>query len=142
MYDLINELIDEGEYDLIDLLLKIDHAWLRNQITAGQRDELEDKAREYAMPEGSYASDKQRILNLEIALRALEDRVTILESAGGGSGGNTPVDEWPEWVQPSGALDAYGIGDKVTFENKHYISLISSNVWSPLAYPQGWEEVE
>jgi len=48
-------------------------------------------------------------------------------------------DEWPEWVQPTGAHDAYQKGDKVTFEGGHYISLIDANVWSPAVYPQGWE---
>lgn len=46
--------------------------------------------------------------------------------------------EWPEWVQPTGAHDAYNIGDKVTFQSKRYVSTINANVWSPTAYPQGW----
>lgn len=50
------------------------------------------------------------------------------------------VDEWPEWKQPTGAQDAYNKGDKVTFEGKHYISLIDANIWSPAQYPQAWEE--
>lgn len=50
------------------------------------------------------------------------------------------LDEWPEFVQPTGAHDAYNKGDKVTFEGKHYISLIDANVYSPTAYPAGWEE--
>ena len=50
------------------------------------------------------------------------------------------LDEWPEWIQPTGAQDAYNKGDKVTFKEKHYISLIDGNVWSPEAYPAGWEE--
>ena len=29
---------------------------------------------------------------------------------------------------------------KVTFEGKHYISLIDGNVYSPAAYPAGWQE--
>ena len=49
------------------------------------------------------------------------------------------VEAWPEWVQPTGSHDAYNKGDKVTFEGQHYISLIDANVWSPAAYPQGWE---
>lgn len=48
-------------------------------------------------------------------------------------------DEWPEWVQPTGAHDAYNTGDKVTFQGGRYISAIDNNVWSPVAYPQGWE---
>ena len=50
------------------------------------------------------------------------------------------LDEWPEFVQPTGAHDAYKKGDKVTFEGKHYISLIDGNVYSPAAYPAGWQE--
>lgn len=53
-----------------------------------------------------------------------------------------PQDEYPEWVQPTGAQDAYNKGDKVTFEGKHYESLIDANVWSPKDYPAGWAEVE
>lgn len=51
------------------------------------------------------------------------------------------VEEWPEWVQPTGAQDAYMTGDKVTFQGQHYISLIDNNTWSPAAYPRGWDEV-
>jgi hypothetical protein len=49
------------------------------------------------------------------------------------------VEEYPLWVQPTGAHDAYMIGDKVTFEGKRYISVIDNNTWSPTAYPQGWK---
>ena len=52
----------------------------------------------------------------------------------------TSTDEWPEWVQPTGAHDAYNIGDKVTYKGEHYISLIDGNVYSPEAYPAGWEK--
>ena len=46
----------------------------------------------------------------------------------------------PEWVQPTGAHDAYQTGDTVTFEGAEYKSLIDGNTWSPTAYPQGWEK--
>jgi hypothetical protein len=49
------------------------------------------------------------------------------------------VEEYPLWVQPTGAQDAYMTGDKVTFEGKRYISVIDNNTWSPTAYPQGWK---
>lgn len=50
-----------------------------------------------------------------------------------------PGEEWPEWVQPTGAHDAYAKGAKVTYKGQHYISLIDANVYSPEAYPAGWE---
>lgn len=49
------------------------------------------------------------------------------------------VDEWPEFVQPTGAHDAYNTGDKVTYNGKRYVSRIDANVYSPEAYPAGWE---
>lgn len=52
-----------------------------------------------------------------------------------------PVEEFPEWVQPTGQHDAYMTGDKVTFKEKHYESVIDYNTWSPEAYPAGWKEV-
>lgn len=51
-----------------------------------------------------------------------------------------PGEEWPEFVQPTGAHDAYKKGDKVTYKGQHYISLIDANVYSPEAYPAGWEK--
>lgn len=53
-----------------------------------------------------------------------------------------PTEEWLEFKQPTGAHDAYAKDAKVTFEGKHYKSLIDANVYSPTTYPQGWELVE
>lgn len=43
----------------------------------------------------------------------------------------------PEWQQPD-STNAYMIGDKVIFEGHVYESTINNNVWSPAAYPGGW----
>lgn len=48
------------------------------------------------------------------------------------------LDEWPEWVQPTGAQDAYAKGDKVSHNDKHWISEVDGNVWEPGIY--GWSE--
>ena len=50
------------------------------------------------------------------------------------------VEEWPEWVQPIGAQDAYNTGDKVSHNSKHWISDVDANVWEPGVY--GWHEAE
>lgn len=49
------------------------------------------------------------------------------------------IDEYPEWIQPKGSEDAYHIGDKVSHNDKRWISQVDSNVWEPGVY--GWEEV-
>lgn len=46
-----------------------------------------------------------------------------------------------EWKQPTGAHDAYQTGDRVTYKGTTYESLLDANVWSPEAYPAGWEAV-
>lgn len=50
----------------------------------------------------------------------------------------TSTEEWPEWVQPTGAHDAYNKGDKVSHNGKHWISDIDANVYEPSVY--GWTE--
>ena len=47
-----------------------------------------------------------------------------------------PSIEWPEWVQPTGAHDAYAKGAKVSHNGSHWISDYDANVWEPGAY--GW----
>lgn len=54
---------------------------------------------------------------------------------------DAPVDAIPEWVQPTGAHDAYNIGDQVMFAGSAYESVINANVWSPTAYPAGWRKL-
>ena len=48
------------------------------------------------------------------------------------------LDEWPLFVQPTGAHGAYPIGANVTFKAKRYTSKIAANVWAPDVYPAGW----
>lgn len=52
-----------------------------------------------------------------------------------------PLPDAPEYVNPSGAHDAYNRGDLVTFDGRVYRALLDAVVWSPAAYPQAWEEV-
>ena len=47
------------------------------------------------------------------------------------------LDEYPEWVQPTGAHDAYNIGDKVTYNGQHYVCTSNANVYAPDVY--GWQ---
>ena len=44
-----------------------------------------------------------------------------------------------EWVQPTGASDAYNTGDRVKHAGKKWISTVDANVWEPGVY--GWDEI-
>ena len=48
------------------------------------------------------------------------------------------VEDWPEWVQPTGAHDVYNKGDKVSYNGKRYICTIDANAYAPGV--SGWEE--
>lgn len=52
----------------------------------------------------------------------------------------TSTDPFPEWIQPTGAHDAYAKGAKVSHKGKHWESDIDANVYEPGVY--GWSEVE
>lgn len=49
------------------------------------------------------------------------------------------LEEWPDWVQPTGSHDAYAKGDKVTHNSKKWTSDVDANVWEPGVY--GWTDV-
>lgn len=51
-----------------------------------------------------------------------------------------PADEWPEWIQPTGAHDAYDMGAKVSHNGKHWTSDIPANTYEPGVY--GWTEAQ
>lgn len=52
-----------------------------------------------------------------------------------------PTPDAPEYKQPTGAHDAYRVGDRVTFQGRVYEAVINAVTWSPRAYPQAWKEV-
>ena len=49
----------------------------------------------------------------------------------------SPDEPPPAWVEPTGAHDAYQIGDRVTHNGQVWVSVVADNVWEPGVY--GWE---
>lgn len=49
---------------------------------------------------------------------------------------------FPVWSKPSGAHDAYNVGDVVDYNGVLYTSVINGNTYSPDEYPAGWEKYE
>lgn len=45
-------------------------------------------------------------------------------------------EEWPQWLQPTGAHDAYILGAKVSHKGDKWVSAVSANTWEPGVY--GW----
>lgn len=139
MYSIILSVINTGSFELTDILHKIDTLWLQGDIDDDQRTGLINAAREKADPSSSYAPLQEQVDKLADDLTALAARVTALEG-----GGTEPADEYPAYVQPTGAHDAYHNGDKVTYNGTRYICIAPDGVacvWNPDTYPAYWQEV-
>lgn len=140
MYDIIKSVINSGRYDLSDMLKKIDTIWLQGNITDEQKDELVGFARDKAIPENSYEPLQQQIDDLATLVADINTRLKTLEG-----GEPEPSEEYPEYVQPTGAHDAYHKDDKVTYSSVKYICIAPDGVavvWSPDEYPTYWQRVE
>lgn len=49
------------------------------------------------------------------------------------------VEAYPEWIQPTGAHDAYDKDAVVSHNGKHWKNIMDANVYEPGVY--GWEEI-
>lgn len=126
MRTIFERVIARGDYDLTAMLQNIDRYHIEGKLTDEDLEALYALAREGAQPVYDYAAEIEAIW---AAIHALQ--------------GQTPdPDEWPEFVQPTGAHDAYGVGAQVTYNGQRYRCKLANCVWSPDAYPDAWELVE
>lgn len=145
MYEIIKNVIESKDYELRDMLYKINKMYIESYITETQKIELDELARNNANAENSYAPVQEQIDNLYDELAQIKSRLDVLENPEEGT--EEPAeppqttDEYPEYVQPTGAHDAYKIGDKITYNGKKYIYKLDNCVWNPDEYPAGWQEV-
>ena len=133
MYEIIKNVINSKDYELSEMLYKINKMYIESAITEAEKTELDNLARENARAENSY--------NLQKQLDEIFERIEKLEAL---HESEEPIEpeEYPEYKAPSGAHDAYNTGDKITYNGKKYICKMDNCVWSPEVYPAGWEEVE
>ena len=124
---MFEQVIQLGNYDLKTLLDRIDQYHIEGRLTDEERIDLIMQARKGAEPEYDYAGE---INALWAAVRALQQNVSP----------PAEEDEWPEFVQPTGAGTAYQVGDKITFRGERYICVLAHCVWSPADYPAGWQK--
>lgn len=144
MYEIFKNVL-KGQYELVDILNKIAEYYVKGNLTKEEKEALEAEARNNANPENSYMPLKEQLDKVIDRVEILESKVNNLE----GINSVEPIDpsesptesinEYPEYVQPTGAHDAYRIGDKITYNNKKYICKMDGCVWTPDIYPAGWE---
>lgn len=139
MYGIIKNVIESRNYELTDMLKKIDVIWVQGSISEAERDELIALARTNA--------EVQQSIDVLAKLEELDKRVKALEEAHKDNSGEAdPGDEEPgETTYPEFKVgNWYYTGDIVTFEGKTYKCIAPDKVacvWSPVDYPDYWEEL-
>ncbi|WP_279161133.1 hypothetical protein [Thomasclavelia cocleata] len=80
MYSIIKDIITKGNYELMDMLNKINKLWVEGYLTEEERDELVNLARSNAIPDNSYTKNTQQIANLWEYCQQLDIRLSQLEN--------------------------------------------------------------
>lgn len=128
MQKIIEKVIESKNFELSDMLKKIDTLWVQGSIDDTMRKILSDKARNNANVQSS--------IDILAKLEELDKRIKALEEAGK----EEPTEGYEEYV----AGKWYYAGDKVSFEGKNYNCIAPEGVvcvWSPTEYPSYWEEI-
>ena len=129
MKTIFENVIARGDYDLAELLKKIDGYHIAGRLSDAERDELYEKARTGANPAESV-DVLAKIAELERRVKALEDRQDS------GTGSTDVPDEYVvgKW---------YYKNDKVMYDGKKYTCTAPDGVvcvWSPAEYPAYWAQ--
>lgn len=123
MYNIIKNVIKSRNYELSDILKKVDTLWVQGSISDEEKTELYDLARNNA--------DFGKSVDVIKKLKEFESRLSALER----NGENLTEYVVGKW---------YYNGDKITFEGKNYSCIAPEGVvctWSPAEYPAYWEEI-
>ena len=133
MFDVVMNVIKSKNYELKDILTKIDTLWVQGSITEEQRLSLITEAQNNAMVENS--------IDILSKLYDLDRRVTALENkdkADKPTEDNTEITTYPPYE--SGVW--YYRDDVVSFDGQNYKCVAPEGVvctWSPSEYPLYWE---
>ena len=131
MQKIIEKVIESKNYELSDMLKKIDTLWVQGSIDDSMRKNLSDKARNNANVQNSL-DILSKLEEIDRRLKALEEERVNIET-------EEPTESYPEYV----AGKWYYAGNKISFEGKNYVCIAPDGatcVWNPSEYPAYWEE--
>ena len=131
MQKIIEKVIESKNYELSDMLRKIDTLWVQGKIDDSVRKSLSDKAR-------SNATAGQGI-DILAKLEEMDKRIKALEGAKAEQEEPTETN-YPEYVVGKW----YYAEDKISFEGKNYNCTAPEGAvctWNPAEYPPYWEEI-
>ena len=131
MQKIIEKVIESKNYELSDMLKKIDTLWVQGSIDDAMRKSLSDKARNNANTKNSI-DIIQKLEEIDRRLKALEE-----------ANADTETEEPTETTYPEFVVGKwYYTGDRITFYGNNYICVAPDGVpcvWSPVDYPEYWE---
>lgn len=123
MFNTVKNVLSQGDYNLTDILNKIEVLWVKGKLTDEEQEELVALARGGAKTEND--------LDVLLKLDELEKRIRALE-------GKPDEENYPEYQEGKW----YYKGDKISFEGENYVCIAPDGqvcVWSPKDYPAYWE---
>ena len=129
MQKIIEKVIESKNFELKDMLRKIDTLWVQGSIDEETKKKLSEKARNNANVQSS--------VDVFAKLVELENRIKALESQ------NTEVEEETQTYEEYASGKWYYNGNKISFEGKNYVCIAPEGatcVWNPTEYPTYWEE--
>lgn len=133
MQKIIEKVIESKNFELSDMLKKIDTLWVQGSIDEATKKTLSDKARNNA--------NVQNSLNIIQKLEEIDRRLKALEETKQSTDSEEPTETiYPEFVVGKW----YYTGDRITFDGKSYECIAPEGatcVWNPSEYPVYWEEL-
>lgn len=139
MENTILSVIRSKRYDLEKIIERIRYYHASGDLTDVQCANLIQTARENAI-ETLGVDAKTEIFALWEAVHELQRRLDDLTPAAGQEEDGQEEPVIPDYVQPTGAHNAYNTGDLVRFNEEVYECVIDNCVWSPEVYPAGWRK--
>lgn len=135
VYEAIKDVIENGTYELSDILERMYVMYSRSKINTEQMKELETLAREKANTDNSI-DVINKLKEFDTKIQEFEVRITKLEN---------PSTEEPEVTYPAYVPGKWYYNGNTCSENgKNYICIAPEGqvcVWSPSQYPAYWQEV-
>lgn len=132
MYNIIKTVIENGNFELTDIIRKIDTVWFEGKISDEEKAELVEMAQGKANPQHS--------MDLYAKVADLDKRVKILEAQKSSETeeGTEESVEYPPHV----AGTWYYNGSKCSENGKNYVCIAPVGqvcTWSPSEYPPYWQ---
>lgn len=139
MYEIIKSVIQSKDYELREMLHKINKMYIESAITETEKTELDELARINANIDNSI-DEKNKLKEIDKRISNLEIRIYNLENKDTEEGTTEEIEKYPAFEEGKW----YYKGDTCSENNKNYIFIAPEGqvcVWAPSQYPAYWEEV-